>query len=155
MCCKLMAIPSLEKPRHSWCPNYVSRRGCGIYAERPRECSAFECLYLAHPALGDAWRPDKARFMIWVGRQENRLMVEVDPAHAGAWKREPYYSELRRWADRTQRNVTEILVRTGTHVQMLFPEGEVDLGPEQNLPIASGYEPTPTGERPFARYVAG
>ena len=154
MCCKLMAIPTLEKPGHSWCPKFVTRKGCGIYADRPPECRSFECLYLAAPALDEAWRPDKARFMVWMGVSARRLIVEVDPTHPGAWRREPYYSELRRWSDRNNPDLMEVIVRTGRHVQMLFPEGEVDLGPEQDLKIESGYEPTPAGFRPFARYMA-
>ena len=153
MCCKLLAIPALEKPGHNWCPKFVTRKGCSIYADRPSECRGFECLYLAAPALDESWRPDKARFMVWVGSQGRRLIVEVDPTFPGSWKREPFYSELRRWANRNNPEVLEVVVRTGHAIQMLFPEGEVDMGPEQDLKIESGYEPGPGGYRPFARYI--
>ena len=75
LCCKLMAIPALEKPRHSWCPKYVMRTGCGIYADRPAACREFLCLYMLAPELDDAWRPDRARFMIWTGQEDRRLIV--------------------------------------------------------------------------------
>jgi hypothetical protein len=155
MCCKLMAIPTLGKPRHSWCPKYVQRQGCGIYADRPSECAAFECLYLTADGLDDAWRPDRAKFMIWTGREERRLIVEVDPANPAAWKREPYYSQIKAWSDRNHPQPLEVMVRIGTNVRVVFPEADIDLGPEADLPIESGYALSGGAYRPFARYVRG
>lgn len=155
LCCKLMAIPALEKPRHSWCPKYVMRTGCGIYADRPAACREFLCLYMLAPELDDAWRPDRARFMIWTGQEDRRLIVEVDPAMPAAWRREPYYSQLKAWSDRNRPEPMEITIRIGSQVIVLFPEAEVDLGQEQALPIESGYTLEAGGYRPYARYVAG
>lgn len=155
MCCKLMAIPALGKPSHAWCAHYAKGRGCGIYADRPQACRTFECLYLTAPALSDEWRPDKAKFMIWTGAEDRRLIVEVDPASPAAWRREPYYSQIKSWADRRHPQPLEVLVRIGSQVLVVFPEGEVDLGQEQNLPIESGYARDGGVERPFARYVRG
>lgn len=153
MCCKLMTIPTLQKPRHAWCPKYVMRRGCGIYEERPSECSAFFCTYLLAPDLDEAWRPDKAKFMMWTGQEARRLIVEVDPASPMAWRREPYYSQLKAWSDRSRPEPTEVTVRVGSQVFILFPEADIDLGQEENLPVESGYALEQGAYRPYARYV--
>ena len=153
MCCKLMAIPTLQKPRHSWCPKYAKGRGCGIYETRPSECSTFFCLYLEADGLGEAWRPDKAKFMVWTGREARRLIVEVDPANPGAWRREPYYSQIKAWSDRNRPDAFEVTVRVGDQVYVVFPETEISLGQEENLPVASGYALEGGAYRPYARYV--
>jgi hypothetical protein len=148
-----MAIPTLQKPRHTWCSKYVMRSGCGIYADRPSECAAFYCLYLATPELDETWRPDKAKFMIWTGREGRRLIVEVDPGSPMAWRREPYYAQLKTWSDRNRPDAFEVTVRVGRHLLVLFPEADIDLGPEENLPIESGYALEGGAYQPYARYV--
>jgi hypothetical protein len=155
LCCKLMAIPTLAKPRHSWCPKYVPKRGCGIYADRPSECVQFMCLYLLAPDLPEAWRPDKAKFMIWTGREDRRLIVEVDPASPMAWKQEPYYSQLKAWSDRRVAEPMEVTVRVGDRVTVVFPEQDIELGPARDLPIESGYAVAGGVTRPYARYAGG
>lgn len=153
MCCKLMAIPALEKPAASWCPKYVMKKGCGDYEGRPQACRAFECLYLTAEGLGDAWRPDRAKFMIWTGREANRLIIDVDPANPAAWKAQPYYAQIKAWSDRRQPQAFEVAVRVGSRLTIVFPEADIDLGPEEALPISSGYEMQGGVLRPFARYV--
>ena len=153
MCCKLMAIPTLRKPAHAWCPKFVRGKGCGIYDTRPHECAEFMCVYLLADDLPEAWRPDKAKFVVWSGREARRLIVEVDPANPMAWKREPYYAQLRAWADRNVPEPLEVTVRIGERVIVLFPEGEIDLGAAQPRPIESGYELRDGRRTPYARYA--
>jgi hypothetical protein len=150
MCCKLMAIPALEKPAASWCPKYVMKTGCGDYEGRPQACRAFECLYLTADGLGDEWRPDKAKFMIWTGREERRLIVDVDPSAPMAWRQQPYYRQIKAWSDRRHPQPFEVAVRVNGRLTIVFPEADIDLGAEQPLPIESGYDGS---NRPFARYV--
>ena len=153
LCCKLMAIPALEKPAHSWCPKYVMRSGCSIYEDRPEACRTFICQYLLMPDLGDDWRPDRARFMMWIGREARRLIVEVDPASPLAWRKPPYYAQLKAWSDRNGPAPLEVTVRVGDRVTVVFPEADIELGAAQNLPIESGYAFEGGAYRPFARYT--
>ena len=150
MCCKLMHIPALEKPRHSWCPKYRKAVGCGIYPDRPTACVEFMCLYLLAEDLPDAWRPDKAKFMIWTGREGRRLIVDVDPSAPMAWRQPPYYAQIKAWSDRRHPQPFEVAVRVNGRLTIVFPEADIDLGAEQALPIESGYD---GANRPFARYV--
>lgn len=139
VCCKLPAIPELDKPVHTTCVNYVAASGCSIYADRPGACRAFECGYLQNPALSDDWRPDRAGFMLYFAELGPRLMVETDLATPDTWRGEPFLSQLREWSRRDRGMVIEVVVRAGDRLTMIFPEGEVDLGPDRGLPIRSGY----------------
>lgn len=146
LCCKILAIEALAKPRHRMCSHFCKGVGCGIYERRPPACSQFVCAWLTTPEMDDSWRPDRARFMLW---GKDQLMVDVDPAYPDAWRREPYYSKLKQASDRRRPGAVDVVVRNGREVVILFPEGEVSLGAEQDLPIRSGYR----AGRPFAEYV--
>lgn len=153
MCCKLMHIPELQKPAHSWCPSYRKGAGCTVYATRPRSCAEFMCMYLQADVLPESWRPDKAKFVIWTGREQHRLIIDVDPQHPTAWKQRGYYDQIKVWADRRNPEPFEVTVRVGDRVTVVFPEADIDLGPDQGRPIESGYEVIAGVELPYARFV--
>lgn len=153
MCCKLMHIPALQKPAHSWCPNYRKGAGCGVYATRPQACAAFECLYLQAPDLPESWRPDRSRFMIWTGAEARRLIIEVDPQHPQAWRQPAYYPQIKAWSDRRVAEPFEVTVRVGDRVTVVFPEADIDLGADRGRPIESGYKSVGGAMLPYARFV--
>ena len=146
MCCKVLEIEALAKARHTMCGHFRKGAGCGIYESRPAACSQFVCAWLTTAEMGTSWRPDRCKFMMWGDRQ---LMVDVDPAYPDAWRREPYYSKLKQASDRRRPGAVDVVVRNGREVVILFPEGDISLGPYQNLPIRSGYRMG----KPFAEYV--
>jgi hypothetical protein len=150
MCCKVMQIEALAKPKHTMCGHFRKGTGCTVYDTRPQACSQFVCLWLADPNMDAAWRPDRARFILWGDKQ---LVVDVDPAYPDAWRREPYYSKLKQASDPRRSGAVQIVVRNGREVVILFPEADISLGPEQNRPIESGYRVGPRGREPFAEYV--
>jgi len=96
MCCRLLAIESLEKPPGPTCRHFGC--GCSIYDDRPDECRGFRCLWLKserlppEARLGPAWRPDHAKFIMYTDRGGLRLNVVLDPDHPWAWREEPYIS---------------------------------------------------------------
>lgn len=96
LCCKLLSAPSLGKPPRKWCAHFRRGRGCDIYADRPHECSGFNCGWLLTPQLGDEWRPDRAGFLLH--QEAGRILVEVDPSLPQAWKKPPFEATLREWA---------------------------------------------------------
>lgn len=151
-CCKLPEIRELQKPAHVTCTNYVAGQGCSIYVDRPGACRAFECGYLQNPDLSEDWRPDKAGFLLYFAPGP-RLVVETDLATPDTWKAEPFISQLREWSDRNRPTPIEVVVRTGQHLTMIFPEAEIVLGPDQNLPIRSGYRAVGGKATPFAEFA--
>src|SRR5207245_429253 len=38
LCCKVMGIPELGKPKDASCAHIVAHKGCAIYGERPPSC---------------------------------------------------------------------------------------------------------------------
>ena len=98
LCCNLMEVCALAKPRRQWCGHFRRGVGCGIYADRPVDCRVFECAFLTTEGLSDDWRPDRAGFLMWNDGIDKRLIVDVDPARPFSWKREPYYSQIKAWS---------------------------------------------------------
>lgn len=90
MCCKLMEIDVLAKPRAVWCPHCNQKRGCTIYETRPEPCRIFYCGYRKVPALDERWKPSKAKFLVNYESRTNRIVIHVDPARRDAWRAEPY-----------------------------------------------------------------
>lgn len=150
LCCKLLGVAALEKPAGQWCAHFRKGAGCGIYAERPPACRSFQCLWTGSEGLGDAWRPDRAKFVLFTEQDGRRLSVVVDPAYPDAWRREPFYSRLKAMSQRAHDGY-ELLVSIGDRRIVVFPDQEADLGvinPDHK--IISGYA-TRDGERvPFA-----
>jgi hypothetical protein len=129
LCCKLMGIAELEKPRGVWCPHCNPRSGCKIYGDRPGECRTFYCGYLTNPALEEAWAPSRSRMVLTYDElQAPRLSVHVDPARAGVWRSEPYYAQLKRWARAAAAARGQVIVWQGRKAIAVLPDRDKDLG---------------------------
>ena len=98
LCCKVFEVPVLEKPAGSWCKHCQPGKGCGIWETRPDHCRAFYCLWMTQSWLAPEWKPDISKIVITVDPATGFLLFQVDPGSANAWKREPYYSQIKRWS---------------------------------------------------------
>jgi uncharacterized protein len=95
MCCKVMEIPELKKPRGRWCAHCEAGSGCTVYADRPDRCRDFKCVWLmareAGNAMPDAMRPDRSKVVLsWTmpGRvKEPGILAHVDPGFPKAAER--------------------------------------------------------------------
>ncbi len=153
LCCKILRINVLEKPAGLWCRHFAKNAGCRIHSASPHECQRFQCYWTISEALGEEWRPDRSKLVIW-SNVEGRIIVDVDPSHPGAWRREPYFGQLKAWSDRERPLPLEVLVRIKERMLVIFPEGEVDLGPQQTeCSISSGYHVENGRKTPYARFV--
>jgi hypothetical protein len=95
LCCKLPYVAELNKPIDTWCQHCKpGKGGCTIYADRPAPCVNFTCGWLDDPNIGDEWFPARCK-MVLNEKQDGGLLVTVDPAFPNAWRREPYYSQLK------------------------------------------------------------
>jgi hypothetical protein len=125
-----MAISVLGKPAGAWCPDCAIGQGCRIYANRPAECRTFACGWLVDPKLGEEWRPSRSRIMLVAGQSHGhrRLAAHVDPARPDAWRREPFYGQLKEWARVAAEMRGQVVVYVGRRATVLLPDRDVPVG---------------------------
>ncbi len=84
------------------------------------------------------------------------MIIEVDASIPDAWRREPYYAQIKAWSTRGAAPPhLLVMVRDRGRLLVVFPEGEIDLGPEQpDMRLDTGYEHRGGRLQPFARYEA-
>jgi hypothetical protein len=129
MCCKVYAIREFNKPAGRWCVHAERRRGCKIHGSHPETCKGFYCAWRADPTLGPEWKPDKAHFILAVDLSFYRAVtVTPDPVMPDAWKREPYYSAIKRWATKFIHENKKILVVHRGFVTVVLPDRDVPIG---------------------------
>ena len=128
MCCKVFAIPEVEKGVNQWCRHVVQGRGCGIHPTRPEVCRQFFCHWLRNPNLGPEWRPDRAKFLIYTEMRGRRMVVAPDAGAPAAWRKEPFYGQFKRWAVIGAASHHQILVFHGKRATAVLPDRDVDLG---------------------------
>lgn len=127
MCCKLLHIEELEKPAGVWCPHVVQGKGCGIYESRPDPCSGFRCNWLLHKGLDESWRPDRAGFLLW-SVADNALLVVVEPTKPDAWKKKPYYAQLKDWSKTARTGEGMVLVKVRNDTTVILPHADIRIG---------------------------
>ena len=130
LCCKLPQIDELDKPAGVWCRHCVPGRGggCQIYDTRPVPCRVFHCSWIMDPSFGNEWRPLTAKMIVFPEKPGNRIAVRVDPGHPDAWRREPYYSQLKRWSRAAVESRRQVIVYVKRRVIVILPDKDVDFG---------------------------
>jgi hypothetical protein len=122
-----MHIPELDKPAGPWCAHVCPGRGCGVYETRPQSCRDFLCGWMTHPSLDERWRPDRAGFLLQAVSPEV-MMVRVEPSKPDAWKRAPYYAQLKDWARIATAAGGMVLVQVRDKTTVLLPHADVPVG---------------------------
>lgn len=155
LCCKLLGVAAIDKKTGQWCVQFrKGGGGCGIYADRPQACHDFVCLWLTSERLDEAWKPNRARFVMFTEQDGRRLNVVVDPAEPLAWRREPYYGRIKAMSSRSE-DGHELVVSVGDRRFVIFPHEDVDLGiinPDHK--IVSGFATVDGERRPYAMVLS-
>lgn len=126
LCCKVLGIPELEKPKDLWCANFATGTGCRIYLDRPPSCRDFVCRWLTDAAMGPEWKPSVCKMVI--DSRPNLFVVHVDPAVSRPWIAQPYIGVLRRLsAQGLARNIVVMVIERRRTI-VILPDREVDLG---------------------------
>ncbi len=147
LCCKIMSVPELNKPKDTWCSHVVKKGGCGIYETRPHACREFRCLWLKDAGIPADWKPNKAKFLM-VDESPTELVVHVEANFPGAWRKEPCLTALRTMAQQAQSLKRLVVIMERGESTVLLPDREVPIGvvgPDQRL--VSGFVATPSGPR--------
>lgn len=125
LCCKVLNISVLQKPRQVWCQHCEIGAGCGIYEDRPAQCASFYCLYRISPELGEDWKPSLSKMVLNYESNIGRVNVAVDADYPDVWKQEPYHSQLRSMALHLLRAKRHLLVWTRGEVIAILPDRDV------------------------------
>ncbi|MEM9060215.1 MAG: hypothetical protein AAGD13_07095 [Pseudomonadota bacterium] len=128
MCCNLLRIDSLRKPAGKWCDHCSTRTGCDIHGSHPDECRNFHCGWLTVDALGEEWKPSKSRIIMTAELGGQRITAVVDPTRPGAWRKSPYYDQLKAWAHAAVQYNGQVVVRLGERYWVILPDRDVDIG---------------------------
>ena len=127
LCCKLLAIGALEKPKDRWCDHCAPGQGCRIYETRPQECVHFECGWKIDERLGPEWRPDRCKFLLAYDAGNKHLVVHVD-ANADNWRKEPFLGGLRNVSADVAATGGLVMLKQRNRTLVIQPDREIDLG---------------------------
>jgi hypothetical protein len=129
LCCKIFGIPELAKPRHQWCGHCAIGTGCKIYGTRPQSCREFVCGYLVDASVPEHWKPAKSRMVLTSEDDGRRLVIHVDTGRLDAWRKPPYYAEIKRMAAAMARIRGQLIVWQGPNAIAILPDHDKPLGP--------------------------
>ena len=86
---------------------------------------------MVEQGLGPEWKPERAKFALVKTEAGRRLTVLVDPGYPSAWRRSPYYENLKQWAEMAARRSPDLHivdVMIGTRCIVILPDRDVDIG---------------------------
>ena len=125
-CCKLVAVHELQKPAQTWCQHCEIGAGCRIYEQRPEDCRTFFCGWLLDERIAEDWRPVKSKMVVKF--EARRIVIHVDKDRRDAWRKEPYHSQIRAWAQAGMAHDGDVIVWEGLDALRIHPAGEEKLG---------------------------
>ena len=129
LCCKVIEIDEINKPPGAWCWDCApGKGGCKIYETRPNSCRHFVCRWLLEPGLGDEWFPANAKLVVSLQYEGSRIAISVDPAFPNRWREQPFYSQIKKWAEIGAAVNAQVTVNIGKRVIVVLPNKEIDLG---------------------------
>lgn len=148
-CCGTLRVEALGKADYERC-KHLRRgpiKGCGIYKDRPEECSVYECLWLAWADAFPELRPDRCGFVLSGSKSDeigHYIMIhELYPGASrtelankvlSAMAEEEVIIEITRDGMRKIRGgPTEIIQEMIAMVQERMEEGVRDRGEQMNL----------------------
>ena len=127
LCCKVLGIAELQKPKGQWCLHCSPGRGCRIYDDRPAGCRSFHCSWRLQPELGPEWKPDRSKIVLC--DEDGGIAAYVDPGFPSAWRSSPYLGALKALsAQALALGRRAVIVVIGRRMIVLLPDKEVDLG---------------------------
>jgi hypothetical protein len=129
MCCKVYRIADLNKQEGKWCTHCAIGSGCRIYDERPEQCRSFNCLWLQDATMAAEWKPEISKIVLSIYPATGFVYAQVDPGTPFAWRKEPYFTQLKMMAERLLRDRRHLLVFVNRDATLIMPTGPVPIGP--------------------------
>lgn len=118
LCCKLMAVPPIDKQAGIWCQHATKGAGCAIYhaPERPRECDAFVCAWAAG-LMPEEFKPSDVHWFMYPIRRDGvtTMIVEADDYPAPWMEPESWRYLTTLVATQDEKSPLDVLVRQRGH----------------------------------------
>jgi hypothetical protein len=83
----------------------------------------------ARRAAAAHWKPDQAKMVVAIHPVSGYVMAQVDQGAPSAWRRQPYYDQLRLWAKRNLHLGMYVLVCINLDATLILPDQDIPLGP--------------------------
>ena len=90
------------------------------------ECQTFSCLWLVDDQFDQHWKPSKSKLVLTTS--EDGIEVRCDPGFPNAWRKEPFWSEIREWAISGETHDVTVVGIVGQRMTLITPDREFDLG---------------------------
>lgn len=114
-CCRVYAIPALDKPAGAWCKHCDIGKGCRTYDNRPELCVDFKCLWLQSQEREAAERmpldarPDRCKVVFSPTTKDGLFAAMVMPGSPDAFRKG------------AAKRIIEMMVRAGLRVVAGLP----------------------------------
>jgi hypothetical protein len=128
LCCKVYHVPEVAKLAGKWCQHCTPGTGCAIHPARPGECRDFNCLWLTEATMAPAWKPERSKMVLSIFPLNGFMYVQVDPGAASAWRKQPYYDQLHKWAETNLQKGRHVIVFVNDEATLIMPGQDVPLG---------------------------
>ena len=129
LCCKVYNVPEIGKVAGKWCQHCKPGRGCAIHDSLPSQCAVFNCLWRTEQTIPPAWKPDQSKMVITIFPLNGFIYVQVDPGAPSAWRKQPYYDQLRQWSRNNLQKGIHVIVFVNEMATLIMPDQDVPLGP--------------------------
>src|SRR5665647_396760 len=129
LCCKVYSIAEIGKAAGKWCKHCTPGKGCAIHESLPSVCATFNCLWRTEKALPPHWKPEQSKMVITIFPPNGFIYVQVDPGAPSAWRKQPYYDELREGAKKNLQEGIYVIVFVNDIATLIMPDQDVPLGP--------------------------
>ena len=128
LCCKVYHIPEINKVAGKWCQYCKPGSGCTIHETRPQQCRDFFCLWMTEATITPEWKPERSKMVLSIFPLNGFMYVQVDPGVPQAWRKQPYYDQLHRWAEVNLQKGRHVLVFVNDDATLIMPGQDVPLG---------------------------
>lgn len=122
-CCRVYAIPEVQKGEHEWCQHCAIGKGCRIYETRPPPCVDYQCFWLATGNMPVELRPDHLKVVFTLSTNPRVVDAVTLPNYDNAWQK-PYARAMIGMFHRA--NMAVSIGPPGSNVRLLLrPDGTI------------------------------
>jgi coenzyme F420-reducing hydrogenase beta subunit len=85
LCCKVMEVTDLQKPRGQWCRHAAAKKGCAVHGTdaQPEACRTFRCLWL-DGLVREPLSPRRIHGFLTATTDGENVVIHEDPGWPGA-----------------------------------------------------------------------